>query len=393
MRGETDLVGLAERDEADVGSITEDYAVNIQRLYETIASGFKKEKSTASGQVDAIAKQVKRDAFLLKVASMSKAGVASFINFSPIRKYPQIHVGKSSLNDYFSALWASVDSAACVSATLYLPKTDGTRSAAYIQNILNIPRDRALEFLPVVPDWVKTTVQEFKLVDLKRAPSGRVYLRRPSRKDNMSALARSKAETIWLTDIADELEKIYSTAEGGVLVLMTAYALAEELYDLLPENVRDHAILSKPKTTISDKVNEFHERSASGERVLWLAVGSAWTGINVGGHEPMTIATGTFIPAAQDNVLTDLVIPALPFGTNKTITHLTRCARNKNSHVEIVETLFKTMQGIGRLVRREGLPKNRRVHILDARLADGTLGNMRKAIEQIAASRSGNVRD
>lgn len=82
-------------------------------------------------------------------------------------------------------------------------------------------------------------------------------------------------------------------------------------------------------------------------------------------------------------MLTELVIPRLPFGTNRTITHAMRRDRVGNSSVEIVDTLFKLRQGIGRLVRREGLPKNRRVHILDARLVDGTLKNLHESVRQI----------
>ena len=98
-----------------------------------------------------------------------------------------------------------------------------------------------------------------------------------------------------------------------------------------------------------------------GSKVLWLAVGAAWTGLDIK-HDP--------------NLLTDLVIPRLPFGQNRTTTHDARVQRTGGWSSELMNAVMFYRQGIGRLVRQEGLPKNRRIFVLDARINDaGFAGN------------------
>jgi hypothetical protein len=64
------------------------------------------------------------------------------------------------------------------------------------------------------------------------------------------------------------------------------------------------------------------------------------------------------------------VIPALPFGMNNTITHSSR-VRYAGFAAEKDEALRLFLQGLGRLVRREGL-LHRRIWALDGRLLSAT---------------------
>ena len=61
------------------------------------------------------------------------------------------------------------------------------------------------------------------------------------------------------------------------------------------------------------------------------------------------------------------MIPALPFGMNLTTSHAFRSARKGGFLNELAHAELMLRQGIGRLVRREGL-RNRSIHILDGRL-------------------------
>jgi CRISPR type IV-associated DEAD/DEAH-box helicase Csf4 len=103
---------------------------------------------------------------------------------------------------------------------------------------------------------------------------------------------------------------------------------------------------------------------------LWLAVGSAWTGVDIGGHDPWTDLFGETMKAADDNVLTDLVIPRLPFGTNQSLSHLLRMRISPSMPWDTLDASLRLKQALGRLVRRADLPKQRRIFILDARLTD-----------------------
>jgi CRISPR type IV-associated DEAD/DEAH-box helicase Csf4 len=56
---------------------------------------------------------------------------------------------------------------------------------------------------------------------------------------------------------------------------------------------------------------------------------------------------------------------------NRTLTHRRRVEDPRDSvpH-EMLSAALLLQQGIGRLVRRDGLPRNRRIFLLDGRLAD-----------------------
>jgi len=108
--------------------------------------------------------------------------------------------------------------------------------------------------------------------------------------------------------------------------------------------------------------------SKQGHKPLWLATGAAWTGLDIGGHEPWQALFGEKIPADLDNVLTDLVIPRIPYGLNKSLTHSHRVSTRPGIPWEILDTMFRLKQGFGRLIRRMGLPGNRRLFLLDGRI-------------------------
>ncbi|EQD75941.1 hypothetical protein B1A_03571 [mine drainage metagenome] len=61
--------------------------------------------------------------------------------------------------------------------------------------------------------------------------------------------------------------------------------------------------------------------------------------------------------------------PTAPIGTNRSLTQAWRKER-MGMIAEVGATSLMFRQGIGRLVRREGLPRNRRLHFLDTRIYD-----------------------
>jgi Rad3-related DNA helicase len=65
-------------------------------------------------------------------------------------------------------------------------------------------------------------------------------------------------------------------------------------------------------------------------------------------------------------LLTDLVLPALPFGTDQSSTHRGR-KKAFGFGVEVQKAFRKFRQALGRLVRREGLV-DRHIWLLDGRL-------------------------
>lgn len=324
--------------------------------------------SSRNDQQDPNLARLKRELKMICAVGEQRAHTRAYIQFSPVRTFPRIFMGAPSVEHALSFLWAGVRGGACVSATLYLPRGDGF-SSGYQAGLLALPKDRRREYLPVVPEWTFSTVRAVYFPEAQME-AGRPWLRPPSRLDKLPPEAQQIAEKRWLGEVANAVAQIYSDAAGGVLVLMTSYATVETLTTLLPPDIRKALVAATPDLSLSVQRHRFLAHTHHGRKPVWLAVGAAWTGLDVGGHQPWGALYGAEIPEAEDNVVTDLVIPRIPFGTNRTMTHLTRLERNSTVPWEILDAVFRIKQAMGRLVRRGGLPTNRRIFILDGRIND-----------------------
>jgi CRISPR type IV-associated DEAD/DEAH-box helicase Csf4 len=104
------------------------------------------------------------------------------------------------------------------------------------------------------------------------------------------------------------------------------------------------------------------------DRPVWFALGSAWTGLDLSGQQYN-------IPAKDDYLLNDLIIPKVPFGLNTSMTGLSRNARWTTAKGVTVsfptssrnDAAFLFKQGVGRLIRREGVPQ-KHLWVLDSRI-------------------------
>jgi len=161
----------------------------------------------------------------------------------------------------------------------------------------------------------------------------------------------------------------YPSAAGGVLVLLTAHADRKEIALRLAGRVPPDCLFMQSEGVSLESVRQrFIACVAEGKRPLLLGVGAAWTGLDLSG-DALSVLLGKSISAHADNVLADLVIPIAPVGTNRTLTQQWRRERSGIlSEVGATSIMFR--QGIGRLVRRDGLLANRRLHFLDARIHD-----------------------
>jgi CRISPR type IV-associated DEAD/DEAH-box helicase Csf4 len=358
-------------------------------------SGKKKRAENLSAETKQTLFRFQLDVNLIGQASRSMAGQVSYLNLSPRLAYPRLFVGRSSVDRYLRLLWDMLDGAACVSATLYTPKADAM-SSIYMQSILAVPNERKQDFEPVKPLWIREAVASTHIPVCNDLSS--TYLRTPPRQKRLNAddETADANELRWCSEVADELTKIYDSAAGGCLVLMTSYSTVKKVKDFLMENKRISPNLvfaqqgelatkkneKKQALTIDEQRRSYLKLALDGKKPIWLALGNSWTGINLSGGDAMKAVFGVEIPAEEDNVLTDLIIPRLPFGINKSITHTYRVLHRKKIPWELIDTLLRLRQGIGRLVRRQGVPKNRRIHILDARLCDDSLKSMMPSVKK-----------
>lgn len=308
--------------------------------------------------------EIRRGFNLLRLA-LNGAMSRAYMRMSPQKGYPQLYVGRDNIENILQMLWASVSAGAGISATLYLLRATGP-SAAYIGGLLGIPDERRAEYPPIEATWLSTPLSGVYVPELEAAQ----MLRPPSRQDKLSETEYAQKLSQWLDAVARTLEDIHSAAAGGMLVLNTSYEMIEGL-EVRLEKSGIALVIASSESGVARQAANFLELRKAGQKPVWLAVGGAWTGLDVGGHEPWSrMFDGASLPAELDQVLTDLVIPRLPFGTNNSISHLRRCMMKPSVPWDVLDAAFKFRQALGRLVRRQGLPKNRRIWVLDGRMAD-----------------------
>lgn len=254
---------------------------------------------------------------------------------SPVRKYPQVIIGRANLSKALEHLWDHVAGAALISATLY----SDDNSAKLIRWKLAVPPSRALYLPAVHPAWVSKAVQ---------LSSTRVSVT-PDDSDE------------WLDELAATVTGITDDAAGGTLILCTSHHNAQGLAQRLESHLQDRLVLQTATVSASTCASQFRSLHGSGKRPVWIGLGAAWTGINLSDDDQ---------PAENDWMLSDLVITRLPIGINRSLTHERRVAVAGFSIVA-QEAAWQLRQGLGRLVRREGVPR-RKLWVLDARVDDKT---------------------
>jgi len=319
---------------------------------------------------------LKNDAKLVlgAISNQGRNGPECILRHSPIKKYPQLIVGYRNNNTLLSRFWSAMTAGSCVSATLYTKKKHED-SASYYRQLLNIPENRYMEFTPIVPVWVKNPVTSLNIP----SPSKERWLLPVGMNEKLNQVEKDVANNLWLDDVSKCLSHTYESAQGGVLVLMTSYESVAGIASRISQSIdSDLIVFPNGKLTIEQQKKCFMDNGKKNKKSIWLAVGSAWTGLDVNGKN-----IGVDDPLL-DNIMTDLVIPKVPFGLNRTISHEMR-RRNPyyGSSYEVLDTAMRFKQGIGRLVRREGLADNRRVWVLDSRLNSINLKGFLFPITQI----------
>ena len=292
--------------------------------------------------------------------STTKYQREGFLKFSPTRKYPTVWVRKRTLEDEFTLLWQMVDKVALVSATIFTRQIGG-ESSQHLRNKLFVPKQLYVDHPPIKPAWIASPVKQCVVPSATRTD-----LVPPSRRDRLTADQYKAAESRFCTAAAKEIDIMAGSADGGTLVLCTSYtsvmALEEEL-------AGKHRIIAASRgQSVSKQKKAFIESAAAGRKPIWLGLGAAWTGLDINGDE-------VGLAAENDNLLVDLVILKVPFSNLE--------GTDISPGAAALEAGFRFKQGLGRLVRREGLPKNRRIMVLDGRLTDRSMAAYTYPIMQL----------
>jgi CRISPR type IV-associated DEAD/DEAH-box helicase Csf4 len=278
----------------------------------------------------------------------------ALLSYSPSRRFPRLLMGRKTSHREMHYLWSSMRAGALVSATLNVTTAAGEPSVSSVRYLLNVPIDRARALTPIVNKEIYRPVTCFTPNQTRVRSSG--WLVRPSGGDDDD-------ETTWFNQMADAILRLTQDAVGGTLVLTTSYRALDALHERLKDGINGRLIVSSPGKRLAHIAEEFLDAAAAGKRPVWIATGAAWTGLDLSG-----VRRG--FQAADDNIITDLVLTNIPFRTNRSLTHASRVMRGGN--FEFFDTFVKFKQGLGRLVRNPSpeLPANRRLWILDGRLYD-----------------------
>jgi ATP-dependent DNA helicase DinG len=143
------------------------------------------------------------------------------------------------------------------------------------------------------------------------------------------------------------------------MVLGTAYDQLHGLEEaMLARGIdADRVVGARAEKKFTTQKADFESRHRAGVRPVLLGLGTAWTGVNFVDESAQP---------GDDFLLTDLVILRLPLGLNRTTAMTSRIDR-MGMYPIINEALIILKQGLGRLIRRDGLT-DRRLWVLDGRI-------------------------
>jgi len=289
------------------------------------------------------------------VTRETESPLRGVVSHTQARGYISMTFGPSNVVRNLMARWAVTPCAMLLSGTLSHMTVAGAngRSMAAMLGALS----RFDQTNPLMPEWLFSTPTLYM-------PGGNSFHRfvPPKRDEITEASLRA-----WAENVASVVARAATDARGGTLVLMTGFqrleVLEEELVKRMPASESERILVQTRHVGVSGQVDEFRAMARAGRRPIWLATGAAWTGLDL---------SDKHVPAQEDFLLTDLVIPAVPFGLERTNTHLARL-RKMGFAAELVEVQRRLRQGIGRLVRREGV-QARRIWMLDGRLINPANG-------------------
>ncbi len=342
-----------------------DILAELRYLAELLRRIFPKKKYLGIKLKDRPARIVQNDLGTLYRIINGKEPV--LFNLSPVRRYLSVTTGPRTVEYLFKNLWDRVQGGCLLaSATLTVPDKYMEPDAGYIIKILNIPVARCHVANPVIPAWLRKPVVLHvpKDEELEHFSPPKITA---TEKEAGKTTGDDGRFELWLTTVTDKICSIAESAAGGTLVLLTSYALLDMIRAKLTPQIKARSIYQDGRLAFGSLVGMYMDQAAMGKRPVWFAMGPAWEGLDLSGEHKG-------IPAEQDNILSDLVILRIPFGLNKSLAGQMRNLSYKSGGTyksfpanSRTEAAFQFKQGVGRLVRREGVPP-KHLWVLDGRI-------------------------
>lgn len=358
-KGELDE-GLFWKAEIKESSRWKEFCAEASSLLTHLSELTKKSRGRAGGG-ERNAQILSAQAALLRFLSPQNSPV--HLKLSPVRKFPSLTVGSRTVVPLFETFFESMKKVLLTSGTLFLEKDSGELSPQYIlRNLgLDINTPGLVALAPVKTPWLHDCVT-FHYAE----PGSSMYFEPPvadsaAYKDNPGRYDIDRHG--WLSQLAGSIQMITRSVAGGTLVLCTSYEDIGTIRRIIGDDLDGRLMVAGRGMSTRLQKAQFISRAKAGERPVWLALGGAWTGLDLSDPE---------LPVNEDKILTDLVIAKLPFNLNQSMSYLVRTAVGKGfrklaARVREQEAAFWFKQGVGRLIRRPGVT-DRHLWILDGRL-------------------------
>lgn len=312
----------------------EDPIHDVLRELHDALSGFSTRK--ASADLEADAEFVERARMSLAEALRARDAVRTTIEWSPVRGFPVIEIGRRSLNAELDLLWRRLDSAALVSATLYTDNVSGP-SIGHTRGRLRVPEERSAAFPPILAPWLLSPVDA-------HVPS-----------PTTAASLEPGTTPARLDAIADHIARIVDHIASGTLVLTTSIADTSGLVERLKTRIDPMRIIDGSKGRMAANRDLLVSAARSSGRPVWIAQGPAWTGLDL-----------------PDDCLDTLVVTRLPFPRPDSPRRGDDAPYGQH---KIAQMAMTCKQGFGRLVRsRSAGPKT--LHVLDGRIMSPNAGGV-----------------
>lgn len=265
---------------------------------------------------------------------------------SAVRGYPTLRVGPTGVAIQLRDIWNTASAGVgLVSATLYAITEEGEYRCDYLRILLSLPIERLITPGPIREKHITQIPTVYTLGEATHRS-----LVPPSERE-------TELERQWHAQLARVIGHVAETAKGGVLVLCTAYTDLEALQGLLSPALGERLLCQTTGRRFHAFEREFRILHSKGVKPVLLGVGTAWTGVD--------FSDSTTAPE-DDTLLTDVVIARLPINMTQSLTMRVRVER-MGLYPLINECMLSLKQGIGRLVRRDGV-RDRRLWILDGRI-------------------------
>lgn len=268
------------------------------------------------------------------------------VSLSEVRAYPTVRMGHGSLPASLAALWDGVFAALLLSATLYVDTRDGGSSAGYYARQLAVPIMRLRELPRISTAWLYST------------PT--LHLPAPAAATALCPVPRTEGDAIseaaharYYDTLAEAVLRATATAIGGTLVLCASYGAVEALATRLEAPLGPRLLVQRRGVGFGRWITVYRDMGAAA-RPVWLATGPAWTGLDLRDKTQ---------PPETDRLLSDLVVTRIPILPSAE----SGGSKAYRDYAMRTEAALRFRQGLGRLVRAEGLP-DRRLWVLDGRL-------------------------